>query len=185
MHIVIHCYATMSTQCRVAAVEREQMEESNKEEWVERFNNALSVKWYAQPDDLIGGWCVSIIDRPPSEGPGNIGDFMSEDIARHVVETHNRWLFLERIKNEIDSIKAPCGCSSSLSGRFIHEVNCTHFSGIPQTSSIATSHTKLITEAVDDVVNQFVEEREARRVNFQTVDEDTEEPYTWDSFKSP
>jgi hypothetical protein len=121
------------------------------EEWIEKVNDALNVKWYAQPNDLIGGWCVSIIDKPPSQGPGDIGNFITEEMARHVVEIHNNWLHVKVIKNELEKLeleKSPCGCSEvSLSGRFVHESACKH-------------------------------------VNFKQADEETEEPYTWDSFKS-
>lgn len=58
--------------------------------------NVLAERWYAQPDDEIGGWCVMNRDHPPSQLNRNadpdarqVGNFLSEDIARHVVELHN------------------------------------------------------------------------------------------------
>jgi hypothetical protein len=52
----------------------------------------LTVPWYAQPDDLIGGWCVMLTDDPPSAGGIQVADFCHEGAARHVAELHNGWL---------------------------------------------------------------------------------------------
>lgn len=49
----------------------------------------LGCRWYAQPDDLIGGACIMPIDLPPSSGHPSVGDFLSDEIARHIVELHN------------------------------------------------------------------------------------------------
>lgn len=50
-----------------------------------------SVPWYAKPNDLIGGWCIGVDERPPSkEGVWVLGDFMNEDLARHIVALHNQ-----------------------------------------------------------------------------------------------
>jgi hypothetical protein len=38
--------------------------------------------WHARPDDMIGGWCVTFEDRPPSQGGRQIADFVSEADAR-------------------------------------------------------------------------------------------------------
>lgn len=52
----------------------------------------LRMRWYAMPDDLIGGWCIMLTEEPPSKGGCGVGDFISEEAARHVVERHNLWL---------------------------------------------------------------------------------------------
>lgn len=50
-----------------------------------------SVPWYAKPNDLIGGWCIGVDERPPSkEGVWLLGDFITEDVARHIVALHNQ-----------------------------------------------------------------------------------------------
>ncbi|MEU9404747.1 hypothetical protein AB0E08_03390 [Streptomyces sp. NPDC048281] len=56
--------------------------------------NFLTQKWRAQPDDMIGGWCVTPAadKRTPAEGAPSLADFASEEIARHVSELHNQWL---------------------------------------------------------------------------------------------
>lgn len=58
---------------------------------------ALDVVWYAVPDDTVGGWAVANADRPVSAhsratGVFAVGDFLSEPLARHVADLHNRWL---------------------------------------------------------------------------------------------
>lgn len=40
--------------------------------------------WFAQPDDTIGGWCVTTEDVPPSEGARVVAEFVSEDVARFI-----------------------------------------------------------------------------------------------------
>lgn len=58
--------------------------------------NVLTERWYVQPNDLIGGWCVMNRDFPPSQlnrdadpDAREVGDFLGEDVARHVVALHN------------------------------------------------------------------------------------------------
>lgn len=56
--------------------------------------NLLAERWYAVVNDLIGGWCIATADKPlsqhrPDDGVTFVGDFLSEEIARHVVELHN------------------------------------------------------------------------------------------------
>lgn len=52
-------------------------------------------RWYAVPNDLIGGWSITTIDVPLSSLDGaadwHVGDFLTERIARHVVDLHERW----------------------------------------------------------------------------------------------
>lgn len=52
----------------------------------------LEKDWQAQFNDLIGGWCITLAedDRTPAEGAKMFGDFMTRDLAVHVVELHNR-----------------------------------------------------------------------------------------------
>jgi hypothetical protein len=52
----------------------------------------MTMSWFAQPDDLIGGWCVMLTDEPPSVGGIQVADFCHERVARHVAELHNGWL---------------------------------------------------------------------------------------------
>lgn len=57
----------------------------------------LTTRWYAVPDDTVGGWAVASVDRPVSlhdhrRGDVALGDALSERVARHVAETHNRGL---------------------------------------------------------------------------------------------
>lgn len=46
-----------------------------------RLAAATDGPWYLQPNDLIGGWCVRTVDTPPSEGPGEVADFIREEDA--------------------------------------------------------------------------------------------------------
>lgn len=57
----------------------------------------MNADWYAQPDDLIGGWCVVPLDLPPSSGVFTIADFIDERAARHIAWLHNRWLSERRV----------------------------------------------------------------------------------------
>jgi hypothetical protein len=50
----------------------------------------LDANWYVQPNDLFGGWCIMLDNRPPSAGGAMIIDCASRDIAEHVAELHNR-----------------------------------------------------------------------------------------------
>lgn len=63
----------------------------------EKFRNWDSVLWFAQPNDLIGGWCVMTVDKPPSQcdfrlGEIEVGCFMTEQTAKLVASTHNTQL---------------------------------------------------------------------------------------------
>ena len=53
----------------------------------------LSQQWYAKPDDLVGGWCVTNCDKTPSQidvrkGEYVVGDFLTERMAKEVVAGH-------------------------------------------------------------------------------------------------
>lgn len=59
--------------------------------------DSLSQRWYAHPDDFIGGWCAMNVDKPPSQAQlvrdeFAVCSFTREEVARHIVELHNRWL---------------------------------------------------------------------------------------------
>jgi hypothetical protein len=56
-----------------------------------------AVRWYPVVNDLVGGWAVSHVDKPLSEqdwrkGDGDIADFCSELVARHIADLHNAWV---------------------------------------------------------------------------------------------
>lgn len=46
-------------------------------------------KWFAWPDDTIGGWAVMPVNVPPSTGAPAVGSFLAEDLARHISDLHN------------------------------------------------------------------------------------------------
>jgi hypothetical protein len=61
------------------------------------FDDVRHVKWYAVPDDLIGGWAVSHVDKPLSEqdakaGEGEIASFMDQQAAEYIANLHNTYL---------------------------------------------------------------------------------------------
>lgn len=49
----------------------------------------LDSRWFVQPNDLIGGWAITVTDEPPSAGYPEVADFLSERAAWHIVELHN------------------------------------------------------------------------------------------------
>lgn len=49
-----------------------------------RLTSATPGSWFARPNDLIGGWCVRTVDTPPSEGPGEVADFIEEADANFI-----------------------------------------------------------------------------------------------------
>lgn len=52
----------------------------------------LAARWYAWPDDTIGGWAVMPDNSPPSAGVPAVGSFLSEQTARHIADLHNATL---------------------------------------------------------------------------------------------
>jgi hypothetical protein len=52
----------------------------------------MQMHWYAQPNDLIGGWCVMPADEPPSGGLPEVADFLTQEAAEHIALLHNQWL---------------------------------------------------------------------------------------------
>jgi len=77
----------------IAAHEKARLEEKPpRRRWWRRRHPE---RWYAVPDDLIGGWCVMTADKRPSEvvpgdGVVQIADFVSMADARYVARLHNR-----------------------------------------------------------------------------------------------
>lgn len=59
----------------------------------------LNYIWHVREDDLIGGWCIMPVDEPPSWGMIAVGEFLTREIAEHVVSLHNQWL--------VEQIEAP------------------------------------------------------------------------------
>jgi hypothetical protein len=58
----------------------------------------LEAPWYVQPNDLIGGWCVTAINEPPSTGRGPaVADMvLDKAIAERIVKDHNRHIVIDR-----------------------------------------------------------------------------------------
>jgi hypothetical protein len=56
---------------------------------------ATPAPWFVHPDDLVGGWAVMNVDKPPSQcdhraGEGEVCNFVREADARLIVELRNR-----------------------------------------------------------------------------------------------
>jgi hypothetical protein len=49
----------------------------------------MAATWYAQVDDLIGGWCITVVDLPSSAGGPEVASVMDEAAARHIADLHN------------------------------------------------------------------------------------------------
>lgn len=67
---------------------------------VDQRPDLLKQRWYVHPDDLIGGWAVMNVDKPPSQADYrlyevSVADFLTEEAARHMVELHNATLGAE------------------------------------------------------------------------------------------
>jgi hypothetical protein len=61
------------------------------------FLELLTREWRPQPDDTVGGWCVTLGEDPRSPGAGAlvIAMFLSREVAVHIAEVHNRSLLRE------------------------------------------------------------------------------------------
>lgn len=59
----------------------------------QRDVDVLALRWRAQPDNLIGGWCITL-DEPgtPADGLPTLADFCAGEVAEHIVDLHNAWL---------------------------------------------------------------------------------------------
>lgn len=56
----------------------------------------INCRWFAVIDNTIGGWSISnvnqtVADSNPYEGRFELGNFLSESEARHIVDLHNAW----------------------------------------------------------------------------------------------
>jgi hypothetical protein len=49
----------------------------------------LASRWWVQPNDEIGGWCIMPVDKPPSTGYPQVACFLSQAAAEHIVGLHN------------------------------------------------------------------------------------------------
>lgn len=49
-------------------------------------------RWYARPNDLIGGWSVMPVDGRVSDGWPEVADFVTEDLAEYIADLHNKRL---------------------------------------------------------------------------------------------
>lgn len=62
----------------------------SEQQWDE---DMLSVRWEAQEDDLIGGYCVMPEgSSSPADGGMEFASMMTQGLAEHVAELHNAWL---------------------------------------------------------------------------------------------
>ena len=57
----------------------------------------LTEQWYSTPDTEIGGWVVTNSPKPYHEqdyreGEVAVANFLSEELAKHIVELHSKWL---------------------------------------------------------------------------------------------
>lgn len=71
----------------------------------------INCTWYATVDDTIGGWCVSTSNKPESQkdpyaGEFSAGNFMTKEVAEHVVKIHNAWWEIEVWKTYMPNIYA-------------------------------------------------------------------------------
>lgn len=63
----------------------------------------LRAQWFANPDDLIGGWQINTADKRTSElqaGEWQVGDFLDRRLAEHIVQLHNEHLVQEVTASE-------------------------------------------------------------------------------------
>lgn len=59
------------------------------------ISRILSMKWFAMPDDMIGGWCIMPVPYSPSSGYPYVAHFLGEELARHIAQLHNMDLALQ------------------------------------------------------------------------------------------
>ncbi|GGM53568.1 hypothetical protein ACFFX1_54835 [Dactylosporangium sucinum] len=76
------------------------------------MSDIIQERWYAHPNDLIGGWSILNRDHPPSrlhqeQDPDarKLGCFLTEEVARHIVACHNRNLPVLRKPSLPDRLK--------------------------------------------------------------------------------
>lgn len=56
----------------------------------------LDCEWFAVENDLIGGWCVMPVNESPSHGVPEVADFTTKELAEHIANIHNTWLFYKQ-----------------------------------------------------------------------------------------
>lgn len=61
------------------------------DELPDAFHQLLTRPWRAQPEDTVGGWCITLAEDPraPSGGALAIAMFLSRDLATHIAAIHN------------------------------------------------------------------------------------------------
>jgi hypothetical protein len=54
----------------------------------------LTHEWRAQPDNTMGGWCVTLAEDPraPADGALAIASFLTRTVATHIADVHNHSL---------------------------------------------------------------------------------------------
>lgn len=63
----------------------------------------LAATWYAQPNDLIGGWCVmDVAQTPGTANRPEVADFTSQALAAHIADLHNQHLAREDWHHALD-----------------------------------------------------------------------------------
>jgi hypothetical protein len=45
-----------------------------------------------QPNDIVGGWSITVTDDPPSAGYPEVATLLSRASAEHIVELHDAYL---------------------------------------------------------------------------------------------
>lgn len=65
-------------------------------------NGGSITEWFALENDLIGGWCVSSVNKPPSEfshGEHEIADFTLKEHAEFIAAALNHLpMILDRLR---------------------------------------------------------------------------------------
>ncbi len=58
------------------------------------FLQLMERSWRAQPEDTVGGWCITLAEDPrtPADGALAIAMFLSRAVAVHIAEMHNQSL---------------------------------------------------------------------------------------------
>lgn len=67
----------------------EEIEQLRQLRGPELLDYVMTHPWYAQPDDTIGGWCVTPLPVPPSSGVFTIANFLDSTVAHHISKLHN------------------------------------------------------------------------------------------------
>lgn len=64
----------------------------------QEFLQLMTRPWRAQPENTVGGWCVTLAEDPrtPAGGALAIAMFLSRNVAEHIAEVHNDSLDAKR-----------------------------------------------------------------------------------------